>query len=499
MKKILYFLCLACLSIPPANGQGLQIKSGAELVANGNPFMVLCDGRFLNNGSFRADSSIVIMEGSIPTSQTIIGGDSINRFHELWVDKTSNDVQLTNSIEVDAWMDVLNGDLDLNGHNLYLVGDGSLWAETETAQIRGDSGEIIKTAVVNAPIFDNIGSMGFSIFTSADLGTVTLRRGHRSQMIDGQAGIQRYYKLSHTGNPNVGAVVVMEYLGNELNGMEEMHAQPWTYDSSWVQREVNFRDTSLNVVDLTVAGLSDSLFTLGRGRLQLSTKVMLEGNYAGDTLMHDQLRSKGLIPLSEPYTALGFNHINSGGEVIDTMVLTVTGDNAIVDWIFLEVRDPLDSLSVIQTVCGLLQKDGDIVDLDGVSPLVIPNLGIDDYYLAIRHRNHLPVRSSVKLPLSPTNSSYDFTTALSQAWDNPSIVSNDAMKDNTGVFLLHRANNNSDNFINIIDYILAKSNSTPNQSNIYLPYDINLDGNTNIVDFIITKSASSPNKSAHID
>ena len=57
--------------------------------------------------------------------------------------------------------------------------------------------------------------------------------------------------------------------------------------------------------------------------------------------MRDDLRAQGLIPLNEPYTSLSnFQHKGSGGKEITTsQMLSVSGSNAIVDWVFVEVRD----------------------------------------------------------------------------------------------------------------------------------------------------------------
>ena len=80
-------------------------------------------------------------------------------------------------------------------------------------------------------------------------------------------------------------------------------------------------------------------------------------------------------------------------------VFAVTGEDAIVDWVFVELRDQDDYTSVVATRSGLLQRDGDVVDLDGVSKLFFPNVPVDNYFVVVRHRNHLGVMT--KYPLTP--------------------------------------------------------------------------------------------------
>jgi hypothetical protein len=70
-------------------------------------------------------------------------------------------------------------------------------------------------------------------------------------------------------------------------------------------------------------------------------------------------------------------------------VFNVTGEDAIVDWVFLELRNKNNNANVVATRSGLVQRDGDVVDLDGTSAVFFPDVAVDNYYLAIRHRNHL--------------------------------------------------------------------------------------------------------------
>ena len=76
-------------------------------------------------------------------------------------------------------------------------------------------------------------------------------------------------------------------------------------------------------------------------------------------------------------------------------VLGLAGANAIVDWVFVEIRSSADVKNVIATRSGLLQRDGDIVDVDGVRDLNFPDLTADEFYVAFRHRNHLGVMSQL--------------------------------------------------------------------------------------------------------
>lgn len=126
-------------------------------------------------------------------------------------------------------------------------------------------------------------------------------------------------------------------------------------------------------------------------------KAFLGGPYDPATgLMHDSLRTSGSFPLTEPYTALGYQHVGGGGEVIAPSVLSTSGQDAVVDWVVLELRARMTPGTRVATRSALLQRDGDVVDLDGFSN---PAFSVAEgrYHLAIRHRNHLGVMTMASM------------------------------------------------------------------------------------------------------
>jgi hypothetical protein len=125
--------------------------------------------------------------------------------------------------------------------------------------------------------------------------------------------------------------------------------------------------------------------------------------------MIDDLRSAGHIPLSEPFSALGYIFAGGGGEAIVAAVLNTTGNDAIVDWMVLELRDKNDNSAVLASRSVLVQRDGDVVDLDGSASVEV-GIGDDDYFIALRHRNHLGVMSLNTLNLNSTTSVLDLTS-----------------------------------------------------------------------------------------
>lgn len=151
--------------------------------------------------------------------------------------------------------------------------------------------------------------------------------------------------------------------------------------------------------------------------LSLWPKVLLEGAYdTGTGLMRDDLRTSALIPATEPYTGLGYAQAGGGGgEQLVGGVLDVTGPNAIVDWVLVELRSAMTPSTIVATRCALLQRDGDIVGADGVSQVVL-NAPPGNYHVAVRHRNHLGAMTAAALSLSGTPVTVDLRSSGTTTW-----------------------------------------------------------------------------------
>lgn len=150
--------------------------------------------------------------------------------------------------------------------------------------------------------------------------------------------------------------------------------------------------------------------TLNTPLVLLEPKVFLEGplNETG-TLMDDALRSGGLVPLTEPYTALGYTFVGTTANSTSPGVLAATGNNAIVDWVIVELRDNSTPATIVASMPALVQRDGDVVAMDGTSALgfAIP---AGTYRVAIRHRNHLGAMTAAGVALSSSPASVDLTS-----------------------------------------------------------------------------------------
>lgn len=153
----------------------------------------------------------------------------------------------------------------------------------------------------------------------------------------------------------------------------------------------------------------DNVNVSGAPGASVSVRMYLGGCYnTTEHRMDDQLRANGEVPAAEPYTALGFSLPGGGGETAGTGMLAVTGDDAVVDWVVVELRSATTPGQVVATRCALLQRDGDVVAADGSSTLHFA-APAGDYYIAVRHRNHLGSMTASTRTLGGSTPMVDFS------------------------------------------------------------------------------------------
>ncbi len=203
-------------------------------------------------------------------------------------------------------------------------------------------------------------------------------------------------------------------------------------------------------------------------------KALLQGAYDSSSgLMRDNLRTLADFPLTSPY---------GGGEVTTAGVLGSSGNAAIVDWVLVEVRDTTIPATVVASKAGLLQRDGDIVGVNGTSTLTF-TLVADNYYVAVKHRNHLGAMTAAPVALSVATGLIDFTAAVGYGTDGQATVSGVYalwMGDTTGDNQVIGAGPNNDRNTILSAVLAAPGNSTSNANYIVSGYslgDVSLDGN----------------------
>ncbi len=214
--------------------------------------------------------------------------------------------------------------------------------------------------------------------------------------------------------------------------------------------------------------------------VNMGLKAFLEGPYNSSTAtMRTDLQP--VLPAVQPYTTSPWSYV--GVETIATI------PSGAVDWVLLELRTGTASSTRVATRAALIKSNGVIVELDGSSPVTFGGISAGNYYVVIRHRNHLPIMSASPLSLTTSASLYDFTMSQSQAYGvSPmkEIVS--------GVFGMIAGDANSTNIITASDAngVFVDLNATNYNANDANMNRLVTDADANVVFQNINRSGQLP-------
>ncbi|MBN1337800.1 MAG: choice-of-anchor D domain-containing protein [Bacteroidales bacterium] len=146
---------------------------------------------------------------------------------------------------------------------------------------------------------------------------------------------------------------------------------------------------------------------------ELSLKVMLEGPFESGE-MGAYLCLMPEFSMVQPFNTSPWNY--SGIESI-----TVMPNPDIVDWVLVELRDAdvaanATGAATVWQQAGFVLKNGSIVSIDGVSPMMFNVQVNQNLFAVVCQRNHLDIMSGSPLTQSGSLYSYDFTTGLGQVY-----------------------------------------------------------------------------------
>lgn len=205
--------------------------------------------------------------------------------------------------------------------------------------------------------------------------------------------------------------------------------------------------------------------------LELELKIYLEGAYDEGGQMNNF--GNAFIPTNQPYGVAPY--LYNGNESLTEIPIDM------VDWVLVEIRTgtPNEAGSkgteTVDTKAAILTKDGHIIGTDG-SPLRFDNLpDASEFYVCIRHRNHLDVLTANAIATTGTVI-YDFTTDVNQAFGSQQLkLSID------GQAMLFAGDYTQDGIIQVTDYDIW--HTTPAVLNAYQSMDGNLDGVIQVTDY----------------
>ena len=252
--KITYlFLFSTMVCLIEGFTQNAFIVSGGTINITDSVSIILQDCELQNNGTLNASNGTVEITGTATQIQSEIGGTGTTTFHNLKINKSTNNAQLGTSITVNNQMELVSGQLDLLANDLTLgTSNGIITGENENTRITSTStGSIIKAVDLNAPNSVNPGNMGIEISSSANLGVTEIRRGHDHQTVPSGTSIFRHFTINPTNNTGLDASLVFHYLDAELNDLAEEGLVLVENNGDWLIDGFDSRDTTNNILSFS--------------------------------------------------------------------------------------------------------------------------------------------------------------------------------------------------------------------------------------------------------
>jgi len=488
-----------------ATSEHISNASGGSLSGNG---LWKLGGNWTNAGVFIAGTSTVLFDGN--GSSTVAAGGA--PFFNLQAGKNANDLTLASAVSV------LNEARFLTNNNKIICSNFD-FTIGESATITGaDDNDFFVTNGTGSLKRRALGATAFTFPVGTDAGTYNplilaenatpdtigvrclpqpLSNGLSGSPIAADAANTAWeVRESVPGGSSITATAQWS-LGDELSGFVRAECGIARYNSGtdWDLPTTAMGAASgagpyTRIRSSLTPGVFAILDEAYLNRVKIAPRIMLSGPFnAATSKMNDNLRLLAAFPLNAPntYGTGKFTHTGwqpLAGYSIPASVLSVTGDNAIVDWVFLWLKDPNNPATNLHTTVALVQKDGDVVDLDGVSPVRIP-AEAGNYIFAIGQRNHLSVRTpnGAGLALNEiTATPYDFTTAMSQGHGTNPMKQ---VQTNPAIFALWGGNTSLNNTVRVTgppsinDYtVILNTLGAPAgiQSNVYSNADVNMDG-----------------------
>ncbi len=283
-----------------------------------------------------------------------------------------------------------------------------------------------------------------------------------------------FYRVLVTADTTEGATVGDPYAGFSItDSWQDLVTLRWDIDavtdydvyvSDPTDATAYFQQLVSSIQDTVIDWNSD---IKSGGDLKIASKFFLEGPYRSGE-MGDSLSSYGWIPTTSPYAD-------------QRQVASIPAD--VVDWVFLQIRQEIDGPDVVSKSV-FLKKDGTLINDDGSqAEITLKSLsGNDNYYMIVRHKNHLAVMSSSAPVLNTSSSSpYDFTTGQGQAYNSGGDPPMADLGD--GNYGMRAGDSNHDYGSDMQDFVLwfGENGGPPSYT---LTSDFNLDGASDMQDFI---------------
>jgi len=450
------------------NGATVVIQAGATLrietdfinnaggtVTNNGTLEV--KGDFTNAATFTSDAGTTVRFIG-DTDSKVTSGGAVFQNVEMAKSEATGQVTLLDDFEMIGNLSFTgtdNNKILLGGHNFTMAPSSTVVTdidhETNGYIVTNGTGQLVKGINANGTLIHEVGDIDNYTLISHDVtgsGYTNATLGARVTITDTEdkvSGttdyIDRDWLVSASGIDDYENTMTGTYVAGDATGNQSL-----IKGSTFHNMDGHFTDSDNAALQIIGSTDEDEVIFSGQNFFgKVNLMAFLQGPYNVNTgLMNTSLNSTTpannileQFALNSPYT--------------DAPASAAAGfflDNPdIVDWVRLELRNPAaPSTSTSNKVSAFIKNDGSIVGLGGVSFPKIPNV-LPTSVVVLSHRNHLAIRTpNAGLDVVEPNL-HDFSTGLGQAYTNPAITTNDAMRNESGTFQLWAGDVNQDGVV----------------------------------------------------
>ena len=407
MKKSFTLLLFSSLAF--TSFSQLTIQSGATFFIQSGA-VVTVQGDVVSNADIQGPGTLLLKGSTL--QNLFINGFTIPN---LQIDNLSH-AALGSAAVIGNSLTFTNGKIQLGNFNLTLANAASTTGGgTSTFVETNGTGQFVKSlnadlASFNMPVGNGTNYTPVSVTTSgtysgASIGVQAKGTANPNKPVRSTDFLNTSWTINRNGITGSVTGTTTYVDPTNVNGIEsDLRGFVWN-GTDWSLSGASI-NTASNQITALVTGTGNDVYAMNRF-VFLRGKIFMQGAYvsgttiSGTPVMNDLLRSgTNLIPLTDPYRVAPYNanyaHVNNSvpESVIGTPFANqADARNDIVDWVFAELRNTTvpPGNTILQTRSGLLQRDGDIVDIDGISPLYFKNIDAGSFSVVVRHRTHLGI------------------------------------------------------------------------------------------------------------
>ena len=432
---------------------------GGTLTVNGNLIFTGAAPRIaMANVNFTGGTVTYNLNGA----QTLAGvGNSapvagIHAYGNLVLNNVAG-ITLNGSTTVSNTLTLTNGKLTAGTDTLKMLAGATISGVTATKYIIGNLQKNIATGSNVARTYEVGTANAYSpvtltfptVTTAGNIVVKAVQGAHpniTTSPVDDVKKLNRYWHIGNTGVAPLSYNTALTYIAadNGSGAVPANYKAVFYNGSSWDAAQLNAATTPTTTAAAFNAVSKTGDLVIGEIGFLINTKLFIEGYYTGGGLMNAAMYNNGL-----------------------------SQNPTDVDTVSVELHATTGGLATLATVTGILQTNGTISALK-LSGGITPG---NSYYIAVRHRNSVPVWSASPVAVT-AGMTYDFSNALNKAYG-------DNMKADGSVFMIYSGDVNGDGYIDAQD-VGETDNDNANFASGVIRTDVNGDGFVDAQDVGIT-------------